>query len=93
MAVMQRIRKDTMKTSEFKYIDDFEKFQIQLKVHDDVVREEGREQGREDKTQELIIKAYLKGFSSNIIADLTNLSIQKIEDIIEKYITQMRKNN
>ena len=40
MAVINRIRTDNLKSEEFQYIDDFEEFRRQVKIHEDVIRKE-----------------------------------------------------
>ncbi len=40
MAVINRIRTDNLKTEEFQYIEDYEEFRCQVKIHDEVIRKE-----------------------------------------------------
>ena len=93
MALMQRLRKDALKSSEFKYIDDFEKFQMQLNVHDDVVRKEGIEEGIEKNKKETVIACYLQGANNVFIAAITHLPIKDIESIVENYKSEQQKSN
>ena len=42
MAVINRIRTDNLKSEEFQYIEDFEEFRRQVKIHEDVIRKEAK---------------------------------------------------
>ena len=43
--------------------------------------EEGREEGREEKNFETVIKMKNKGFADDVIADVTELPIERIREI------------
>jgi NADH:ubiquinone oxidoreductase subunit E len=53
--VLERLRKDKLIFEEFKVIDDYEKFLIQNKIHEDIVKRDLRKEIREE------VKAEVKG--------------------------------
>ncbi len=101
MAVIQRIRKDKLKTEDFQYIGDYDKFLIQAKIYDDVHRREVREEVREeaweqaveivnkvnvDKSkQKIVILSHKQGLNPDLIAAITELPTSKVNEIIENY--------
>jgi hypothetical protein len=59
MAVTQRLRKDKLVFEEFKEIVDYEKFLIQNKIHEDIVKRDMRKEVKEELKEE--VKAEVKG--------------------------------
>jgi hypothetical protein len=53
MAVMQRLRKDKLVFEEFKEIVDYEKFLIQNKIHEDIVKRDMRKEMKEEVREEV----------------------------------------
>ena len=53
MAVIQRINKDKLESEDFTYIDDYEKFVIQNKLHEDVLIKNLSKELRRELTQEV----------------------------------------
>ena len=93
MAVIQRIRKDNLKTEDFQYIDDYDKFLIQAKIHDDVIRKEAFKEATEllnkvnvDKIkQKFVFSSYEQGLNPDLIATITELPLEIVNEIIENY--------
>jgi flagellar biosynthesis/type III secretory pathway protein FliH len=111
MALMERIRKDALEPTEFQYIDDYEKFLIQSKIHEDIIRREakkeameeglkegvkkgvkkGIKEGVERSKEEVVILSYQQNIPIELIATITNLSIEKVKKVIVKYKKQSQK--
>ena len=93
MAVIQRIRKDNLKTEDFQYIDDYDKFLIQAKIHDDVIRKEAFKEATQllnkvnvDKIkQNVVFLSYEQGLNPDLIATITELPLEIVNEIIENY--------
>jgi hypothetical protein len=94
MAVMQRIRKDTLMSKDYSYIKDLDgsyERGVELGIEQGI--EKGVEIGESKKTKEIVIVAYLEGFSDAIIAKLTKLPVNEVETIIEEYKAEQDKKN
>ena len=97
MAVIQRINKDKLESEDFTYIDDYEKFVIQNKLHEDVLIKNLSKELRRELTQEVriegvkegilttLIAAYEEGLALDLIAKITKLPIEKVKEAIEDY--------
>ena len=93
MSVIQRIRKDKLESEDFSYIDDYEKFMVQAKIHDDVILKEGINIGIDkginigyDKgIVEMILSAYEAGLPIGLIATIAKLPIEKVKAIIKQF--------
>jgi hypothetical protein len=95
MALMERIRKDALEPTEFQEIDDYEKFLKQSKIHEDIIRrdavKEGIKEGFERSKEEVVILSFQQNIPLELIATITNLTIEKVKKIIEKHKKQSKK--
>lgn len=70
MAVINRIRTDNLKSEEFQYIDDFEEFRRQVKIHEDVIRKEANNEKNSKFVKKLLANT---DFSDEKIALLVDV--------------------
>lgn len=70
MAVINRIRTDNLKSEEFQYIEDFEEFRRQVKIHEDVIRKEANNEKNSKFVKKLLANT---DFSDEKIALLVDV--------------------
>ena len=97
--IIKRINTESFEQVDWEYITDYEKFKEKVKRYDQVIfddgREEGREVGREEgieigeyrKTIETAIKGIKAGYPNEIIQTMTGLTNDQIDELRRKYST------
>ena len=91
MAVMNRIRTDNLKTEDFQYIEDFEEFRRQVKIHEDVIRKEGIKEGMNKKDYSFVKNLLIStDFSDEKIALLVDVKVDFVKMMRKKYIYMKR---
>jgi len=62
-----------------------EKMPITIDINDSVLYQRGKAEGIEQKTLEDVISSYKKGIDSDIVAEVLNIPIEKVKEIIEDW--------
>jgi hypothetical protein len=87
MAVTQRLRKDKLVFEEFKEIVDYEKFLIQNKIHEDIVKRDMRKEVKEELKEE--VKAEVKGeIREEVKAEVKGEIREEVKDEIKQELRE-----
>ena len=93
MAVINRIRTDNLKSEEFQYIDDYEEFRRQVKIHEDVLRKEFFSEGFKEamsKKDYSVVKNLLinSDFSDDKIALIVGVKVDFVKKLRKKFASK-----
>ncbi len=81
VSMASRISTKVFETSDWQYIEDYDKFSEQLERHNDTIRKEGREIGREEEKYLIAKNMKNLGISPDIVSQATGLTVKEIENL------------